>query len=169
MSDLGQLLERYPEAEQKLRDPILRRLVENEIRRGRGTEIYRLDADDTEGPIYFDVSTMREWAEGRCEVFALPVDFERAEKLLESGAVDQKHLRNTTIRKKMKPIIVCRGLRGGDQIVDGAHTFVAICMGAAYTGFSFPVPAYVLLPRQWNPFVIPQRVIDIMEMGERVS
>lgn len=142
----------------KLRNPLVRRILKDELQRGTGTEVYRLDDDGTGNPMYFNISAMREWAEKNCETFAMPVDFDRASRLIESGAVEPEHIRDHTIRTELKPIIVCQGLLDGDQIVDGAHRFVAMCAGAAMFNISPPVPGYVLQPDEWRPFVIPASV-----------
>ena len=146
----------------KLRNPIVRRLLKNELERGgSGTEVYRLDDDGTGKPMFFDIYSMRNWADQNCETFALPVDFNRAARLVASGAVEPDHIRDHTIRTELKPIIVCTGLLDGDQIVDGAHRYVAMCAGAAMFQLNPPVPAYVLHPDEWKPFVIPTSVAKV--------
>ena len=142
----------------KLRNPLVRRVLKKEVARGGGTEVYRLDDDGTGKPMFFNISDMRVWAEQHCEIFAMPVDFERAERLIESGAVEADHIQNHTLRNELKPILVCRGLLGGDQIVDGAHRFVAACAGAAMLNINPPIPGYVLQPEEWEQFVMPRSV-----------
>ena len=166
MNNRAERRRQLAEVKRKLRDPIVRRLVDDEVRRGGVTEVYRLDGSDIDEPIYFNVSAMREWADGCCEIIAMPVDFERAERLLESGAIDMDRIANHTIRNNPKPIIVCRGLRGEDQIVDGAHTFIAICMASKYSGLPLPVPSYVLLPDQWKRFIISKHVVEMTGMSD---
>lgn len=142
----------------KLCNPIVRRLLKNEFDRGTGTEVYRLDDDGTGKPMFFDISSMRKWATENCETFALPIDFERASRLVKSGAVEPDHICDHTLHNDLTPIILCSGLLGGDQIVDGAHRYVAMCAGAAMFKLNPPVPGYVLQPHEWRPFVIPNGV-----------
>jgi len=146
---------------QNIADPVLRKLLRDEIERGSGTEVYRLDDDGADHPMYFNVSAMRDWASKHCEIFSFPPDMDRARRLIESGAVDPSHIQNHTIQTEMTPIIICRGLRNADQIVDGAHRFVAACMGAAMVGMNVPfIPGYVLHPDEWKPFIIPQATAE---------
>jgi len=145
----------------QIADPVARRLLEDEIERGAGTEVYRLDDDGSGQPMYFNVTAMREWATKHCETFSWPPDMARAQRLVESGAVDPDHIRDHTIQTQMTPIIVCHGILGGDQIVDGAHRFVAACMGAAMFGVNTPfIPGYALQPDEWKPFVIPRATAE---------
>lgn len=144
----------------RLKNPHLRRIVLAEIQNGgAGTEVYRLDDDGTGQPMFFNITEMRKWAEVNLEPLMMPPDFPRAERIIASGAVDPDHLMNHTIMTEPKPILVCQGLLNGDQIVDGAHRFVALCMGAAFYDVG-PVglPGYVLAPDQWRKFVIPPEV-----------
>ena len=162
MSTRNERRQQWAMLKKKSRNPEVLRLVKGEIKRGHATEIYRMDGNEEREAMYFNVSDMRDWAERHCEIFAMPVDFERAERLLTSGAIDKSHMLNHTIQKNIKPIIVCRGLDGGgDQIVDGAHTFVAMCLAAAKFDASPPVPAYVLEQDQWERFIIPADVAKI--------
>jgi hypothetical protein len=162
MSTRNERRQQWALLKRKSQNPKVLRLVKGEIKRGQATEIYRMDGGEERETMYFNISEMREWAERHCEVFAMPVDFERAERLLTSGAIDQSHMLNYTTQNDIKPIIVCRGLDGGgDQIVDGAHTFVAICLAAAKFGVSPPVPAYVLQQNQWERFIISADVAEI--------
>jgi hypothetical protein len=150
----------------QVRNPILRRLLRNELESSRGSEIYRLDDDGTGQPMYFDICAMREWAKGNLEVFAMPPDLDRARRLIESGAVEFDHIRNHTIQTDLTPILVCRhgAGPGQDQIVDGAHRFVALCMGAAMLEQMLPIPIYLLEPDQWRRFVIPRHVAEKVGM-----
>lgn len=145
-------------------DRAARELLVDEIEREQGTEVYRLDDDGYGKPLYFNISAMRSWAQKHCEVFGLPMDMARAQRLAESGAVDPDHMFNHTMRREMIPILVCRNLVGADQIVDGAHRYVAACMGAATFGMDFPVPGYVLMPEQWSKFVISEKTTVALEM-----
>jgi hypothetical protein len=52
-----------------LNDATVRRMISNELKSGRGTEIYTLDDNGTGKPIYFDISSMREWASKNLEIF----------------------------------------------------------------------------------------------------
>jgi hypothetical protein len=141
----------------KLRNPHIRQIVMGELRNGgAGTEVYRLDDDGTGRPIFFNITAMRAWAEENLEIFWMPPDLPRAQRIIESGAVDRDHMMNHTVMNEPKPILVCRGLLGGDQIVDGAHRFVLLCVGVATFGVEGAgLPGYVLMPDQWRKFVIP--------------
>jgi hypothetical protein len=138
-------------------DPAVRRIALAELKRRKPTEVYRLD-DGTGKPMFFNISEMRVWAAKNCETYAMPPDFDRAARLFESGAVEPDHIMNYTIHNRPEPIIVCRGLRNGDQIVDGAHRFAAMCAGAAMLKLDVPIPAYVLEPHEWLPFVISDEI-----------
>ena len=98
---------------------------------------------------------MKRWAAKNCETFAMPVDFDRAAELISSGAVEPDHIRDHTLRTQLTPIIVCRGILGGDRIVDGAHRYVAMCAGAAMYKLNIAIPGFVLQPEEWKQFVIP--------------
>lgn len=146
----------------KLRNPLVRKILQNKIARGgEGTEVYRLDDDGSGNPMFFDISSMRSWAEQNCEIFRMPIDLDRAARLVESGAVEPDHIFNHTVRNDLKPLIVCTGLVGGDQIVDGAHRYVALCSGVVMFGLDPPVPAYVLQPDEWKPFIISNGVARV--------
>lgn len=160
MNTRNERRQEHAKIKKKLRNPLVRRILKDELHRGTGTEVYRLDDDGTGKPMYFNISAMRAWADLNCETFALPVDFDRASRLIESGAVEPDHIRDHTIRNEIKPIIVCQGLGGGDQIVDGAHRFVAMCAGSAMFNLNPPIPGYVLQPAEWKPFVIPASVAN---------
>lgn len=151
----------------KLKNPIVRKLLEREIQRGSGTEVYRFDGIGDEGPTYFDISEMRSWAEANSEIYRLPVDLDRAQELVTSGAVEMDHVMNHTIKNELQPILICAQLAGGDRIVDGAHRFVAFCLGAAAlmqegrAVLNVGIAGYVLQPDQWRPFVIPTSVAKV--------
>jgi hypothetical protein len=171
MSTRNERRRKAAEIKKKLRNRQVRQLVLDELKNGSaGTEVYRLDDDGTGKPMFFNITAMREWAEQNLEIFMMPPDFSRAERLIESGAVDRDHIMNHTVRTKPKPMLVCRGLLGGDQIVDGAHRFVALCMGVAmFRVEGAGLPGYVLMPDQWQKFVIPPAVARICKFGEDQS
>lgn len=150
----------------RIKHPLIRRLLEREIRTGRGTEVYRLDDDGSGTPMFFDVISLRAWAEANLEVVGMPVDLARAERLITSGAIERDHLLEHTLRTNPEPILVCRGILGSDQIVDGAHRFLAFCAGATMYGHLLPheplFPGYVLTEKQWRQFVIPNDVAKLM-------
>lgn len=146
----------------KLSIQTVRDILRAELETGQPTEVYRLEQMDNGEPRYFNVSAMRPWVEANIEAGLFPLDYERAERLIETGAVDIDHLRNHTIQTELKPIIVCRegGGPASDQIVDGAHRFVALHMGAAMLGLGGGVPGYLLYPQDWRQFVIPAKVAE---------
>lgn len=116
--------------------------------------------------MFFDIISMRDWAKKNLEIFGLPVDYPRAEKLITSGAIDRDHIFQYTLQRKPDPLLVCRGLLDGDQIVDGAHRFLAFCAGAVMFGHLLPdnplFPGYVLVESQWRQFIIPNDVASEM-------
>ena len=141
----------------KLSDRRVRSILADEVKRGGfGTETFSVRHDGTGEVIYFNVSAMREWSEQNLEPAATPPNFDLAEKLVSDSTVDLAHIGEHTLRTKPKPIIICREVFGGDQIVDGSHRFVAFCTGCAYWQLGDAVfPAYVLERSNWEQFVIP--------------
>lgn len=145
-----------------LHDPATQRMLRNRRLRDDGaTEIYIVDPMDGGERRYFDVCAMRKWCKSNLQPLAAPIDMARVERLLESGAVDAAHIRNHTIMRDPEPIIICRDGAGPgeDQIVDGSHRFVGFAMAAALANrLDLLVPAYLLMPDQWRPFLVPARV-----------
>ena len=146
-------------------NPARRQLRDREAGRASKTEIYRLDDDGAGKPIYFDISAMRRWAEVRGETYLVRPDGDRVRRFVESGAVELDHIRNYTIKHKMAPIIICRNIGGADQIVDGAHRYVASWMSAQAMNMDVPVEAFVLLAHEWRGFVVPSRLAEQL-LGE---
>jgi len=146
---------------QKLKDPRVRRIFADEIKRGgAGTETYTITSDETGERIYFNVSEMRDWARANLPVVPAPPNFDIANRLLNDGTVDPKHIAQHTLQTMPEPIIICRDVFGGDQVVDGSHRFVAFCAGCAKFELTDQYfPAYVLERHQWLPFVIPEEVV----------
>lgn len=149
--------------------PAVKRFRRNMKRVGReALEVYRIDGDTPDQHVYFDVFSMREWSIANLEIVGMPLDWERAEQLVASGAVDRDHIAGHTIQTHAQPIIVGRQAAGddGDQILDGAHTYVALALAATAAGQGgqpVPVPTYLLEPDQWRQFVIPNRVAKALE------
>lgn len=148
--------------------PAMKRMERNLKKFGRAAlEVYRLDGETPDQHVYFDVYSMREWCVVNLTVLSTPIDWERAEQLVESGAVDREHIARTTIQQERRPIIVGRGAgREGDQILDGGHTYVAIALAATAAGQAgepISVPAYLLAPEQWQRFVIPTRIAKALD------
>ncbi|MCP3728907.1 hypothetical protein M9978_00545 [Sphingomonas sp. MG17] len=146
----------------KLSNQTVQKILRAELEAGRGTEIYRLERTDNGEPRYFNISAMRPWVEANIEVGAFPLDYERAARLIQTGAVDMDHLENHTIQTELKPIIVCRegGGPAQDQIVDGAHRFVALHMGAAAFGLGGGIPGYLVYPADWKQFLVPPKIAE---------
>ena len=147
-----------------LNHPAVKRMKRNFRRAGRDAlEVYRVDGEKPEQHVYFDVFSMREWAIAHMTVKAMEMDWERAEHLVATGAVDRDHIAQHTVQTELRPIIVGRGAarEGNDRILDGAHTYVAIALAAVASGRAgqgVPVPAYLLQPDQWRRFVIPNHI-----------
>jgi hypothetical protein len=159
--ELSDLPKPNKEIRRKLRNPHVKKIVEWELRTGKPTEVYRLDDDGTGNPVFFNVSLMKEWAPDNLEIFAMPLDFDRAMDLVKTDAITPGHIEQHTIRTSIQPLIVCRGILGGDRIIDGAHRFVAIHLGAAEFGIAPSIPAYIFQPTQWKKFVIPRLAAKI--------
>lgn len=148
-----------------LEHPAMKRMKRN-LRAGGGnaaTEVYRIDGDTPDQHLYFDVYSMRKWAVDNVEEVVTFLDWERAESLIASGAIDRSRITEHTIHNKMEPIII--GLDaagfGNDQILDGGHRYVAYALAATASGFAgaeLPLPAYPLTPDQWKQFLIPRFV-----------
>lgn len=147
-----------------LDNPAMKRIERNLKRAGReALEVYRIDGETPEQHVYFDVFSMREWSTDKLTAVKVPMDWERAEQLIESGAVDQNHIAEKTLRTDARPVIVGRHARGegSDQILDGAHTYVALALAATAAGLKgqeVPVPTYLLAPEHWRKFVIPNHI-----------
>ena len=150
----------WKKVKQKLKNPLVRRILKDEMERGSGTEVYRLDDGGNGKPLFLNISKMKTWAKENCEVFAMPVDMDRADRLVKSGAVGEDHIFDHTIKTDLTPIIVCQGMSAGDQIVDGAHRFVAMCLGSTIFGLEVSIPGYVLSHNEWKQFVIPNTVAN---------
>jgi hypothetical protein len=149
------------EVSQKLKDPRVRKILADEIRRGGGgTETYTISNHETGERTYFNISLMREWAQANLPIVPTPPNFEIATRLVNDGTVDADHIAEHTIHTKADPIIICRDVFGGDQVVDGSHRFVAFCLGHAMFDLEDAYfPAYVLQAHLWQPFVIPDAVV----------
>lgn len=149
--------------------PAMKRMNRNMKRAGRDAlEVYRVDGETPEQHVYFDVFSMRDWAQAHSTVEAMDMDWERAKHLVTTSAVDRHHIAKHTVETKLRPIIVGRGAarEGNDQILDGAHTYVAIALAAVASGRAgqpVPVPAYLLQPDQWRRFVIPNHVAKVLD------
>lgn len=149
--------------------PVMKRIHRNLKRVGReALEVYRVDGETPDQHVYFDVFSMREWAIANVKVEAMDMDWERAEHLVTTGAVDRQHIAEHTVQTEARPIIVGRNAarEGNDQILDGAHTYVAIALAASASGRAgqpVPVPAYLLQPDQWRRFLIPSRIAKALD------
>ena len=158
-----------------LEHPAVKRFRRNLKRVGReALEVYRIDGDTPDQHVYFDVFSMREWSIANVEKVASPLDWDRAEQLVASGAVDREHITTHTIQNDARPIIVGRLAAGedGDQILDGAHTYVAMAMAATASGQagqSVPIPTYLLEPDQWRQFVIPNHIARALEFDATID
>lgn len=61
---------------------------------------------------------------------------------------------------------------GNDQILDGAHTYVAMALGATASGLAgqpVPIPAFLLEPDQWKRFVIPHHIAKALNFDKRID
>lgn len=143
--------------------PVMKRMKRN-LRDGGGdaaTEVYRIEGKTPDEHRYFDVYSMRKWAVENLEEVITFLDWERAERLISSGAIDHSRITEHTIHNQMEPIIV--GIEaagpGNDQILDGGHRYVAYALAATAAGLAgapLPLPAYSLTPQQWKQFLIPR-------------
>lgn len=149
--------------------PVMKRMERN-LREGGGdaaTEVYRIDGATPEQHLYFDVYSMRKWAiENVAEVTTF-LDWERAERLITSGAIDRHRITEHTIHNQMEPIIIGIEAAGpkNDQILDGGHRYVAYALAATAAGFAgapLPLPAYPLTPDQWKQFLIPRFIAQAL-------
>ena len=149
------------EIRSKLKDPRVRKMLGDELRRGgKGTETYTVTHADTGEQIYFNISDMREWAEANLQVVPAAPNYEVAMRLVGDETVNPDYIAEHTLQTKPKPIIICRYVFGGDQVVDGSHRFVAFCAGcAAWNLTDVYFPAYILQPDEWQQFVIPDSVV----------
>ena len=145
-----------------MKSPAARRLADRDIRTGIDIEVHRLQDDGAGNTVYFNVRDMRAWCEKTLEPLTVQQDAMRAQHLVDTGAVDISYIKAHTVKHKPAPIIVCIGAAGPgeDHIVDGAHRYVAMCMGAMLSEVPGAVFAYVLTPGQWRQFVMPNQVAE---------
>lgn len=154
--------------------PVMKRMKRN-LREGGGdaaTEVYRIDGDTPDQHLYFDVYSMRKWAIANVEEVTTFLDWERAERLITSGAIDRSRISEHTIQNQMEPIIIGIGAAGSgnDQILDGGHRYVAYALAATASGFAgapLPLPAYPLTPDQWKQFLIPRFVAQALRFDAK--
>lgn len=103
---------------------------------------------------------MRHWAEQNLPLEMTPFNFEHIEWLIEGGTVETSVLRNRTLLRGPKPILICQSeVEAGFEIVDGNHTYVmaaAAYMIAESESIHAPpgTQAYTLTPEQWRQFAI---------------
>ena len=98
---------------------------------------------------YFDIFSMGKWAAKHVERGEILLDWDRAQRLIESGAVAAERIMRHTIHREPDPIIVGRHAAGPfkDQILDGGHRYVASALSATSLGLAVqpcPVPCYML-------------------------
>ncbi len=155
--------------------PVGKRIARNLKHAGTAaTEVYRIDGDTPDQHVYFDVYSMRTWAMANLEPAVMPMDWERAEGLIKSGAVDRRRIMDHTIQHDIRPVIVGRHAAGigNDQILDGAHTYVAMALAATASGLAgqpVPIPAFLLLPDQWRRFVIPNHIAKALNFDIKID
>lgn len=155
--------------------PVAKRIARNLRQVGAAaTEIYRIDGDTQDQHVYFDVYSMRTWAIKNLEPATMPMDWQRAEDLIKSGAVDRHRIIDHTVQQAARPVIVGRDAAGpgNDQILDGAHTYVAMALGATASGLGgqpVPVAAYLLEPDQWKQFVIPNHIAKALNFDSAID
>ena len=154
--------------------PAVKRIKRN-LREGGGdaaTEVYRLDGATPDEHRYFDVYSMRKWSYDNLEMVGTFLDWGRANHLIESGAVDNERIMDHTLQNPMHPIIIgvdaCGP--GNDQVLDGAHRYVATALAATAAGMAgqpVPMPAYFLEPNQWPEFLIPIHIAKALKFDLR--
>lgn len=144
-----------------LNHPAAKRMERNIKRYGQAaTEVYRLDGATADANLYFDVFSMRQWAATHCQIVPLAYDWDRAARLLENEAVNFDRIRDHTVKNALHPVIIGRDAAGSgeDQMLDGAHRYIAAGAAAVAIGMEgqvFPIPAYILQSDQWRQFLIP--------------
>lgn len=155
-----------------LNHPVAKRMERNIKRYGKeATEVYRLDGATPDDNLYFDVFSMREWAAVNCQIVPLAYDWDRAARLLEREAVSFEHIRDHTIKGNLRPVIIGRNAAGPgeDQMLDGAHRYIAAGAAATAAGLNgtvFPIPAYVLEPDEWRQFLVPLHIAKAFHFDE---
>lgn len=155
-----------------MQHPYVKRLKRNIREAGKAaTEVYRLNGPTPDQHRYFDVYTMQKWTHEHLRPIGTFLNWDRAEYLITSGAVDPDRIRDHTIQHEMEPIIIGVGAchNGEDQILDGAHRYVAYALSATQAGLQgvpLPLPAYVLEPGQWRQFLIPPFVVRALRFDE---
>lgn len=148
--------------------PVVQRILANMRRAGvRATEVYTLAAEGSAPEVHFDVFSMREWAEQNCRPVKMTIDWARVRKLVDEGSIDGQYLLDHITSESRRPIIVGQhgAGEGRDQILDGSHTYVEAALEAASNGLEGKrvlIDAYYLQRDQWQPFIIPQSVMDAL-------
>jgi hypothetical protein len=135
------------------------------------TEVYRIDGETAEGQLYFDVYSIKQWCHQNLSIVGTWVNWERADQLVRSGAVDPERIKEYSFLNLNEPVII--GINGhgdgNDALLDGAHRYVAAALAATaagMTGGRVPLPAYFLEPDQWRQFLIPRFVAVAMGFEE---
>jgi hypothetical protein len=155
--------------------PSMRRMSRNAKRAGRAAfEVYRIDGDLPKQHAYFDVFSMREWAEKQVVRVVTLLDWERAARLIQSGVVDKARIADHTLQTDIRPVIIGRDAAGpgDDQLLDGAHTYVAVALAATASGQQgqpTPLHAYILEPTQWRQFLIPNHVAKALNFDATID
>ena len=153
---------------------ISRRLLSNYQKYGReGAEIFTQEDDGTGKARYYDVFSARLWCSEYCKPVALAIDPYLALRLEESGSLDPRHLATEQFDQDVAPVIVCRKASpSGDQLIDGAHRYVAFVRELREKGLEDShacVPAYVLEPVVWKRFVIPFSVAKAFRLDGQIG
>lgn len=155
-----------------MQHPYMKRMKRN-LREGgiAATEVYRLDGATPDQHRYFDVYSMRKWTHANVKLVGTFLNWDRADHLITSGAVDPNRIRDHTINQQMEPVIIGVGAcdNGSDQVLDGAHRYVAYALAAVSQGFQgvpLPMPAYFLEPGQWRQFLIPSFIAKALRFDD---
>lgn len=157
-----------------LNHPYMRKMRRNLVEGGKAaTEVYRLDGDTPDQHLYFDVYSMRKWTHENMPIVGTWLNWDRADHLITSGAVDPVRISEHTIRdfNFMEPVIIGVNVRGdgNDHILDGAHRYVAMALAATSVGMQgqqTPLRSYFLEREHWEQFLIPRHVAKALRMDD---
>jgi hypothetical protein len=152
--------------------PVTKRMKRNLREGGKAaTEVFRLEGETPERHLYFDVYSMKKWAEAHGQLVVSTLCWDRVNRMRSNGAIDEDRLANHTTKQQMEPIIIGIDAAGPgeDQILDGSHRFFAYAMAASAAGMEgapLPLPAYALEPAEWRQFLIPRFIAKAMRFDE---
>ncbi len=149
--------------------PVAKRLLSNYEKYGRISAEFYTQYDDGSGkPRYFDVFSAKLWCSRHKAIVPVIIDQAFVEELCRNGSINSEHLEMIEFTQEVAPVIFLNGATNNGQILlDGAHRYVAFAREIKDKELEDSVrmiPAYILEPKEWKQFVIPQAVAEAFQM-----